>query len=612
MSNKVHLLGRLVITILSALVLVNCGGGGVASTPSADAATTPALPTLVQDFLPTGTRLAAPVNLFPLSVGDTATYRKLGAFGVQLGTVTRSLAPSPRGGAALTLTNIDTTKPTGIVQLDYSKTSAGVFAHVQTDNSLPKAAATLIGALLDYAEPLYAIGEVRTSIRQGPWGADADGDGIQDSFRLTYSQIFRGFETIAFGSKTVSVAHFSNVTTLTLQPSRTNLASASIIQTEEAHFAGGFGLVRVVVEGKDGQGQITTPRYTLEIDSATINGKSWADFISPIDGKTITVNLAHKALVADTLRNVYYAAIPANSASNANTIATINANTGAVSYSTALAAEPGAMAISADGALLYVYNANQVIRFALPSLLETGRFTLPLSTTFGVALPTVAQSISVSPLNSNLVAVSFGQTPNVNHEAVAIYNNLALQPLMTQPFPRNNLVTFAVDGSEILGLDMETSGIELGRITLLGNGLTQSIGAVVSTAPKIGYGRLSLDVSQNYIVIGESIRAYSDFALLGSLPGQECRLTPTVALCFEKTPGYLSDTNERIVVIDPVTRLVTDYLRYGTDDLSPASSTLYYTKRMTLGASGKVAISAIQALAGEYTKLQLFSSPKLP
>lgn len=79
-------------------------------------------------------------------------------------------------------------------------------------SAIPASEQAIVGTLLEYPQPFYPIGSVRQHVRQGPAFFDLDADGHPDSFRAEFSQVFRGFETLALpnGRAGGQVAHFTN------------------------------------------------------------------------------------------------------------------------------------------------------------------------------------------------------------------------------------------------------------------------------------------------------------------------------------------------------------------------------------------------------------------
>ncbi len=502
----------------------------------------------------------------------------------------------------MVLTESEQFAPFDSSETHYLRTTAGLVINAEKDASLPPGAARIIGQILEYPDPVRVGGGARVSLRQGPWGEDLNGDGVEEGFRLTFTQIFRGTESLTFAGSDLSVLHFSNTVTLTLFSSDPTVPAVTVVTTEESYLAGTFGLVRAIREARDENGAVIVPRYTLEIDSGTAGGVSWADYLSPPSPVT-TLALSHNAIVFDTGRGLYYASVPNGSSTNANSIATVNPASGTVSFSAPLALNPGAMAISSDNSILYVYANNNLIRLALPGLTETGRVPLPGP---GFCGNNSAERIAVSPLDASVVAVSLANAGcSPRHEGVVLYRNLVEQPNRTQGHTGSNEIAFAPNGTELFGLNTETTEWGLRRIAVLPNGLTQT--SVVATSGNFGINWRTLDASASQIVLGDAVHSTGNLARQGSLPGQSCRLATNRILCIvTPTPGGFA-LSEQIIVVDPATQLPISTLRFGTNDF------VTWTLRLTPGPAGKVAISDTGFTGSlPFTSLRIFSNALLP
>jgi hypothetical protein len=90
-----------------------------------------------------------------------------------------------------------------------------------------------------------------------------------------------------------------------------------------------------------------------------------------------------------------------------------------VAYSAALGSDPGPLAVSSDGSVLYVgLGSGDVVQLALPSMQELGRVRLPLDPTFGQLR---AADISASPVAADVFAVSlFRRFWSPSHGGVAL------------------------------------------------------------------------------------------------------------------------------------------------------------------------------------------------
>jgi hypothetical protein len=109
---------------------------------------------------------------------------------------------------------------------------------------------------------------------QGDLGADADSDGKTDSYRFTYSQIFRGFETLTVLGSQRQVARFSNAVSLTLRFT-SGKSDSTASSTEETYFAPGIGLVKRDSGAGMRDGVVIVPAYSILARSATVAGVSY-------------------------------------------------------------------------------------------------------------------------------------------------------------------------------------------------------------------------------------------------------------------------------------------------------------------------------------------------
>jgi hypothetical protein len=230
--------------------------------------------------VPQGARLdVSTLNLFPFDAGDQVIYDR-SAGGVGNGTVTRTLS-APAGATSLFyVTETDSTASTAADQTSYVVgTITGTDLHIQIQDPLG-ASGTAPGlfnrvpVLEEYTAPLYPVGGTRLVEAQGDLGADADSDGKTDSYRFTYSQIFRGFETVTVLGSQRQVAHFSNAVSLTLRFT-SGKSDSTASSTEETYFAPGIGLVKRDSGPGMRDGAVIVPAYSIQARSATVAGVSY-------------------------------------------------------------------------------------------------------------------------------------------------------------------------------------------------------------------------------------------------------------------------------------------------------------------------------------------------
>jgi hypothetical protein len=144
------------------------------------------------------------------------------------------------------------------------------------------------------------------------------------------------------------------------------------------------------------------------------------------------IALAHEALVFDPSRAVYYASVPGPVVGSGNTIARIDAATGAVTYSRVVGSEPGALALARDGSALYVGadGSGEVVKLGLPGFEERWRARLPALQFTGQL---TAEQLAVKPDDADVVAVSMRNTGySPRHEGVALLRGGTLTPRQTQ------------------------------------------------------------------------------------------------------------------------------------------------------------------------------------
>lgn len=265
--------------LCGSLALAACGGGGGDGGSTGASALTP-FADLNQTTVPEGTRLdVSTLNLFPFDAGDQVVYDR-STSGVVNGTVTRTFS-APAGATSLFyVTETDSTAPTVVDQTTYVvATITGTDLHVQIQDPLGAAGTApglfnRIPTLEEYTAPLYPVGGTTLLEVQGNLGADADSDGKTDSYRFTYSQVFRGFETLTVLGSSRQVAHFSNAGSLTLRFT-SGKADSTASNSEETYFAPGIGLVKRESGVGMLDGVVTTPAYSIQARSATVAGVSY-------------------------------------------------------------------------------------------------------------------------------------------------------------------------------------------------------------------------------------------------------------------------------------------------------------------------------------------------
>jgi len=556
-------------------------------------------PTLMQDIVPSGTRIdVRSDNYFPMSAGDSWTYDQI-QFGAPTGVpATRVVVTGPDSAGNLVLRE---TLLGALQDISYRVAADGLLRTDLLGTAVPPGVTQIVGSVVEYPQPFYAVGETRRAIRQGAWDQDLDGDGHPEGFRVEFIQVFQGFESLQLPSGALQTARFSNTLVTTFTPSKLSRPVVTTTIAESTWFASNIGLVHSERSVSTSDGSVPFSPYTLRIRGGTVSGRTL--FTTTPDGTVVNVPLVHSALVYDSVHNRYYASIPGSVPVRGNSIATIDPQTGAVTYSGPIGSDPGPLGLSADGSVLYVglKGAGAVIKLSVPSMTVLGSITLPLASFFGQLF---AESLAVSPVDPTVLAVSMyraGTTPR--HDHVALIRDMALQPVVPSGFDINNVLAFGATGTEVFGLDVETSEFGLRRLGVLGNGLAEQ--QLVSDAIA-SFGLQSFELRATTLVIGQRVYRTSDLMLLGtvSAAGGGCRILPmgTRVACLDST--FIS--NEiRLVVADLATFVVQSRPLVAVGP--PTSLSL----QVVPGPTGQVAVRDNAAFAQQSTQLLLFTSPLL-
>jgi len=177
------------LAFAACLAIAACGGGGGGGGGGGSGNGLAPFPTESTDTLPAGTRIdVASKNLFQMGAGDIWHYASLDSGGNPTGvTVTRQVTAGPDQAGHVSISDDDG----GFSVTTYLVSADGLLDETPL-GSIPASAQSIVGAIFEYATPLYPVGTERRHVRSGPWGEDLDGDGIGESYRYEYTQVFHG------------------------------------------------------------------------------------------------------------------------------------------------------------------------------------------------------------------------------------------------------------------------------------------------------------------------------------------------------------------------------------------------------------------------------------
>lgn len=132
-----------------------------------------------------------------------------------------------------------------------------------------------------------------------------------------------------------------------------------------------------------------------------------------------TLGYATNDLVTDPVRTMVYASVGSSSSLSPNSLIAVDPTQGTVVTTATLNGTPGRIAISDDGAYLYV---------SLPSTAEIARFTLPsLTPDIRWTIPAAAQDLKVAPGLPHTLAVS-DIDPTQSSSTVRVYDDAVARP----------------------------------------------------------------------------------------------------------------------------------------------------------------------------------------
>lgn len=278
-------MGRALVTLVTlGMSLSGCGGGGGASSPAPTNTPTTtsgnggtgqtesaAIATIVQDILPTGEGVNLADRLYnPMGAGDSWVYTQLDADGQDTQTpVIKLVVHGDVASGAVTVA--ESTGDMAGAQTSYTIDASGS-QDIDPLGEAPAVAKTLVGPLLDYPAVFYPTGSEQLSVRQGNWGADLDGDGKPEGFRLEMRTRFLGEEDLVAPTSLtpVRVMHLHKTITFTLYPSLSG-TSQSATATEETWAQPGVGLIKLVRSNLDAEG-VRLDSHTLVLQQALVGG----------------------------------------------------------------------------------------------------------------------------------------------------------------------------------------------------------------------------------------------------------------------------------------------------------------------------------------------------
>ena len=235
---------------------------------------------------------------------------------------------------------------------------------------------------------------------------------------------------------------------------------------------------------------------------------------SPTIGTPITVALASNDIAYDRTRGTIWASVPGSDPQRGNTVTPIDPTTGVIGTSISVGSEPGPLAISDDGAYLYVglSGAPLVVRVNL----ATGARDLDIDMGTGGFGDLRAEDLVVLPGLPRTLAVSRRNTCcSPRHEGVAIYDDGTRRSLTTQGHTGSNRITRLTSAARLFGYNNETTEFGVRTIAVTPAGLVEETvrgGVIGGFSQDIEYDGGLIYATNGALIDPETI------SLLGTFP----------------------------------------------------------------------------------------------
>jgi hypothetical protein len=461
------------MVVVATILGTGCGGGG----GGGGAATRPALPPLSQDSFPAGARIDVSFRDFhPAAQGDTTVFFTTDNFGRHV-VVEREVTAGPDAQGRYTVVETVPAEPAlAPLSSTWRRTPEGIVAvNYRSSDRLPGPPIPL-GDFLLYPTPYYPVGETRTAVRQGSIGADVDGDGVHDSFRFEFSQVFKGFENGERGGRLEVRARFEQHIVIMIHPSRLDWQPYRLTDMEERVIFGAHtGMMQSTRIELMGPAQVGRGYDDLNLVDGDVGGRSVGSAWNA--GTTRYLPIEAMSLVYEPVHGYYYAGLRQSAAANAGTVARIDPASGDATYSVPLGGDVRSIGVSTDGASLYagVVGRSEVVRLSLPDLQVQERVALPSGSW--------VYALAVSPVEPSTFAwYSEGGALLGGPYLVRAGVQQPQAPGRITPAASAGAMSFTSDGSQLLVI-AETART-LMRLTVQPDGFASSIG--VGTDPVAG------------------------------------------------------------------------------------------------------------------------------
>lgn len=291
-------------------------------------------------------------------------------------------------------------------------------------------------------------------------------------------------------------------------------------------------------------------------------------------------------IVYDSKRERYYASPPTfpqqQSVAEKNRLAIVDPETATVTYSdNVIGADPGLIAISADGDSLYVsFNkrrdvylgesnvTGEIIKLGLPDLNEQWRVELPRVP--GTTDHIFVQDIAVSPAEPDTIAVSLNGTSN---KGLIVIRNGVIDPALRIYATANTSITFDGSGEFVYGFTstpLQDGSSGLRRIKILSDSLLEESFSPTPNALDHAAGKLYWHADQ--LIVGKRVYRTPDMTPIGTVDVLSAICRPfslSRLLCSNHPSSVVSESTVlSIAIVDSADLSVIDTVEYYRGPLS--------------------------------------------
>jgi len=192
---------------------------------------------------------------------------------------------------------------------------------------------------------------------------------------------------------------------------------------------------------------------------------------TPAPGELRQISLPTNDLVVNPNTQTIYASVPSSAGANGNSVAPIDPVTGTAGPVVFIGSEPNKLAISDNGAFIYVAldGANAVRRFDVSSGTAGPQFSLGSDPFFG---PYRGEDMAVGPGQPDTLVVS-RMRPSVSprHANVAVFDNGVQRGTASPGQMQNNKIEFSGSPLVLYGQNTETTGFEFRKLAVAACGV---------------------------------------------------------------------------------------------------------------------------------------------